>query len=139
MLILVGGTPIEASWLVLRDGKALETTGPWAIGDNRVTYTQPDGKQVKIMLVVVDPDATLVANVPGAPPPNPASGRDPHHKRMVINNDTLKRNRNANGSRESPRNQVDIGQILATIADCVARYPNDEAGYNRCSHRAATP
>ena len=135
-LLLVAAAPAGAAWLVLRSGKPIETAGPWQVVNNQVSFAQPDGKRVSLMLVVVDPEATRQANVPGAPPPAAQAGAS--GQRLVISNDTVKGNR-VKGPSQTAKRLDDIGPQLSTIADCLTRYPNSAADYTRCSQPSTEP
>jgi hypothetical protein len=135
LCVMWSATPASAAWLVLRDGKPIATSGPWQTGDNQLTYNQPDGKRVTVMLVVVDPDATRLANVPGAPSPT----ANPQRKRFVISNETVKGSKTAPGSHERATNAQDLSALLSTISDCLTRFPNSAADYNRCCAPPANP
>jgi hypothetical protein len=127
--IVALAAPASAAWLVLRDGRSIATSGPWQIGNNRVTYLQPDGRRINVMLVVVNPEATRLANVPGAPPP-PA--QDTQHKRIVISNESVKKNKSTGMVHDHTSSPEDIGAVLTTIAECLTRFPNSAADYGRC-------
>jgi hypothetical protein len=135
--VLLAGVslPAQAGWLVLRDGTPLQTRGAWRIADNRVTYSQPDGRQVSVMIVVIDPDATRLANVPGAPRPTPPAGPagDASRKKFVINDDLLKKNRVKKPVEEKRQVAVAIvTELLRVINDCAARFPEDQRAYEQC-------
>lgn len=59
--LLVGGV-CSADWLVLRGGKKIETTGQWLVQGNLLTVRQPSSGPKRVMLSIVDFDATLRAN-----------------------------------------------------------------------------
>jgi hypothetical protein len=132
-VIILSATPLSAAWLVLRDGKPIATSGPWQIGGNQLTYNQPDGRKVTVMLFVVDPGATRLANVPGAPSPT----ANPQHQRIVISNETVKRSKTATGTHERTPSAQSISAQLSTISTCLTRFPNSAADYTRCC--SATP
>jgi hypothetical protein len=137
VLVVLGGVqalPAEAGWLVLRDGTPVETRGAWRIADNRVAYDRPDGRRVSVMIVVVDPEATRLANVPGAPPPAPPGPEAHSRRKLVIDNEAVKKNREGKPAAEKQKLQLAaVTDVLKTIAACAARYPNDAAAYQRCS------
>ena len=139
VLLASASLPVQAGWLVLRDGTPVETRGAWRIADNRVTYSQPDGRRVSVMIVVVDPDATRLANMPGAPPPaaraNPPA--EAGRKKFVIDNEALKKNRVKKPAEEKQKLQLAaVAEVLKLIADCATRHPQDQQAYQICCQRS---
>jgi hypothetical protein len=59
-----------ADWLVLQGGKQMETKGQWVIAGNLLSFRTADGTPKRVLLSVVDYDATLKAN------PRAAKARD---------------------------------------------------------------
>lgn len=52
----------RADWVVLRGGKQIETTGRWTVAGNLLSFRAPDGTPKRVLLSVIDYDATLKAN-----------------------------------------------------------------------------
>ena len=51
-----------ADWVVLRGGKQIETTGRWAVAGNLLSFRTADGTPKRVLLSLIDYDATLKAN-----------------------------------------------------------------------------
>jgi hypothetical protein len=61
-----------ADCLVLRGGKRIDTIGPWTVRGTLIMVHDTTRRALTMTLAVIDFDATLKANAPGAKPPQPA-------------------------------------------------------------------
>lgn len=70
--------PLAAEWLVLQDGREIETKGPWTVDGRRITYTAMNGTFSAIRTAVVDLDKSRLRNQPPPPSsPPPAVEKEP--------------------------------------------------------------
>ncbi len=54
LLLGFGAPPVEADWIVLRNGKVLQTDGPWAVKGERLIFTDTEGHRSTLPLAEVD-------------------------------------------------------------------------------------
>jgi glutaredoxin len=68
------GSPAGADWLVRRDGKPLETAGPWQVAADRVQFRTPAGQASSLPVAEVDLAASARLTRERAAARRPASG-----------------------------------------------------------------
>lgn len=71
--LVLFGAPVAADWLVLTDGAAVETAGPWRVEGQRILFHLPNGTLTAVRLSEVDLDASEVATQKAMQPAEPDS------------------------------------------------------------------
>lgn len=71
--LVLFGAPVAADWLVLTDGAAVETAGPWRVEGRRILFHLPNGTLTVVRLSEVDLDASEAATLEAAQPAEPDS------------------------------------------------------------------
>lgn len=82
LIAVVGTLPLAAEWLVLKDGREIETKGPWTVDGRRITYTAMNGTFSAIRTDSVDLDKSRVRNEP--PPAKPEAAPAPREPGLVV-------------------------------------------------------
>lgn len=62
--LAAGALPLAAEWLVLKDGREIETKGPWTVDGRRITFTAMNGTFSAIRAEAVDLDRSRARNEP---------------------------------------------------------------------------
>ncbi|MFN7940062.1 MAG: hypothetical protein U0X73_00565 [Thermoanaerobaculia bacterium] len=73
--LLVAAAPLDADWLVLKDGNRIETSGPWREKGRQIVFTLPNGQLAALRATEVDLSASRAASA--ATPVTPAGARFP--------------------------------------------------------------
>lgn len=64
ILMVSGGRPLAAEWLVLKDGREIETKGAWTVDGRRITFTAMNGTFSAIRTETVDLEKSRERNEP---------------------------------------------------------------------------
>lgn len=85
MGILAAAAPLQADWLVTREGGRVETQGAWKVKGKLVVFTQVDGTLSSLRLTEVDLEAsqkaTEAAKIQAVQPPPPPA---PPKKKLAV-------------------------------------------------------
>lgn len=113
LLTAVVCSPAAADWLVTRDGKRLETRGPWEVKGKQVVFTGTNGTLASLRVSEVDLEASRAATAAaGAPAPAPAKGAAERQKPVLVLTD------------------ADVGHVLPA-QEAAAAAPAEEDSANK--------
>jgi hypothetical protein len=87
LALILGPAPLDADWLVTRQGERFEIQGTWQLKGKLVVFTLPNGSLSSMRADRVDLDAskqaTALAKQQAAAPP-PAAKAEPRRKAVII-------------------------------------------------------
>lgn len=97
LLALAAAAPAAADWLVTREGKRVETKGPWKVKGKLVVFTLSDGKLSSLRAAEVDLDASrrateeAVAAAAAAQAVPAAEPAKPREAKVVLTDESFRR------------------------------------------------